>query len=220
MAGCRKIAVAGTGGHAAVVVDLLLAIGGFRIECFLDDVHIERHGTQFGGAPVRGGTDLLPELQAEGIACLALGVGDCGFRARLAERALGCGLDLPVLAHPSAVVSRSAVLGAGTVVCAGAVIGPHVECGEAVLINTLAGVDHHCRLEAGVHIAPGARLAGGVRVGREAWVGLGAVVSEHLTIGERALIDAGAVVVRDIPAAAVAYGVPAEVRRYREASVA
>lgn len=44
-------------------------------------------------------------------------------------------------------------------------------------------------------------------------VGSGAVVLAAVTIGEHALVGAGSVVTRDIPAGAVAYGVPARVRR-------
>lgn len=44
-------------------------------------------------------------------------------------------------------------------------------------------------------------------------VGSGSVILAGVTIGERALVGAGSVVTRDIPAGSVAYGVPARVRR-------
>jgi acetyltransferase-like isoleucine patch superfamily enzyme len=44
-------------------------------------------------------------------------------------------------------------------------------------------------------------------------VGSGSVILAAVTIGESALVGAGSVVTRDIPAGAVAYGVPARVRR-------
>jgi acetyltransferase-like isoleucine patch superfamily enzyme len=56
-------------------------------------------------------------------------------------------------------------------------------------------------------------LAARVRVGELAWIGVGATVSDGRAIGKRALIGAGAVVVRDIPDDVVAYGVPARVIR-------
>ena len=43
-------------------------------------------------------------------------------------------------------------------------------------------------------------------------IGSGAVIMCGITIGERALIGAGAVVTRDVPAEAVVNGVPARVR--------
>jgi acetyltransferase-like isoleucine patch superfamily enzyme len=44
-------------------------------------------------------------------------------------------------------------------------------------------------------------------------VGSGSVILAAVTVGEEALVGAGSVVTRDIPAGSVAYGVPARVRR-------
>jgi acetyltransferase-like isoleucine patch superfamily enzyme len=51
------------------------------------------------------------------------------------------------------------------------------------------------------------------RFERGARVGSGSVILTAVTIGEEALVGAGSVVTRDIPAGSVAYGVPARVRR-------
>lgn len=50
------------------------------------------------------------------------------------------------------------------------------------------------------------------RVGRGASIGSGAVILCGLTIGEEALVGAGAVVTRDVPARSVVYGVPGRIR--------
>ncbi len=51
------------------------------------------------------------------------------------------------------------------------------------------------------------------RFERGARVGSGSVILAGVTVGEDALVGAGSVVTRDIPAGSVAYGVPARVRR-------
>jgi acetyltransferase-like isoleucine patch superfamily enzyme len=56
-----------------------------------------------------------------------------------------------------------------------------------------------------------ARTSAGVSVGAGAWVGAGAKILDGVTIGERAVVGAGAVVRDDIPAHAVAVGIPARV---------
>jgi acetyltransferase-like isoleucine patch superfamily enzyme len=53
------------------------------------------------------------------------------------------------------------------------------------------------------------------RLGNEVWLGAHVVVLKGLTIGDRAVIGAGSVVTKDIPANAVALGVPARVVRIR-----
>ena len=54
-----------------------------------------------------------------------------------------------------------------------------------------------------------------VVLGNDVWIGHGAVVLPGVTIGNGAAIGAGAVVSRNVPAFAVAVGVPARVLRFR-----
>ena len=56
-----------------------------------------------------------------------------------------------------------------------------------------------------------------VRVGHNVWVGYGACFLRGVTVGDNAVIGTSAVVAKDIPANAVAGGVPARVLRMRDA---
>lgn len=58
---------------------------------------------------------------------------------------------------------------------------------------------------------------GPVVIGDDVWLGLGVKVLQNVRIGDGAVIGANAVVTRDIPANAIAVGVPAEVISYRGA---
>ena len=65
--------------------------------------------------------------------------------------------------------------------------------------------------------SPAARAAGlefgrPVHIGRNVWIGGGAIILPVFSIGDDALIGAGSVVTRDIPAGAVAFGNPARMR--------
>lgn len=52
-------------------------------------------------------------------------------------------------------------------------------------------------------------------IGNDVWIGACARLMEGVTIGDGAIIAAGAVVTKDVPPYAVAGGVPARVLRYR-----
>jgi len=61
----------------------------------------------------------------------------------------------------------------------------------------------------------GIRSAGDIVLEDDVWLGLGVAVLEGVRIGKGAVIGAGAVVTKDIPAYAIAVGVPARVIRVR-----
>jgi acetyltransferase-like isoleucine patch superfamily enzyme len=53
------------------------------------------------------------------------------------------------------------------------------------------------------------------KIGNDVWIGARAIVLDGLSIGNGAIIGAGAVVTKDVPAFAVVVGVPAKILRYR-----
>lgn len=63
--------------------------------------------------------------------------------------------------------------------------------------------------------AAGLEFGRPIRIGCNVWIGGGAVILPGVSIGDDALIGAGSVVTRDIPAGAVAFGNPARVQTGR-----
>jgi UDP-N-acetylbacillosamine N-acetyltransferase len=209
----ENVIVWGASGHALVVADILRLMGTYDVLGYLDDVSPHRKGESFGGASVIGGRAELQELIKSGVKSLALGVGDCETRLKLAAIAVEYGCNLITAMHPSAIVSPTARIGAGSVLCAGSVVNPGARLGIAVIVNTCASVDHECVIGDGVHLSPGTHLAGGVTVGRGTTVGIGSVARDGIRIGKGCIVGAGAVIVSDLPDHVVAYGVPARVIR-------
>lgn len=140
-----------------------------------------------------------------------------GFRGRdrIEIQALMAAFNMRVVVaiHPTAFVAADAVVGTGSQVLANAAVAAEAKIGAACILNTSCSVDHECILGDGVHIAPGAVLAGNVEVGDRSFVGPGAVVISGTKIGADSIIGAGSVVVRDIPANVVAFGNPARIIR-------
>lgn len=88
----------------------------------------------------------------------------------------------------------------------GVTIGPGSQIGPGVQILTA----DHPRDPA--QRASGLEFGRPVRIGRNVWIGAGAIILPGVTIGDDALIGAGSVVTRDVPAASTALGNPARVR--------
>lgn len=208
----NKLIVLGAGGHAKVVADIA-RLSGWDIVGFLDNINQGRKGETFCGSTILGGHEVLDELLANDVKHAIVAFGDNRIRIRSAEKLSEMGFKIPSVFHPSAIYAEDVEIGGGTVVAAGAIIGPSTAIGKCTIINTQASVDHDCRVCDGVHIGPGAILAGAVEVEKCAWIGAGAVISDHKKIGSHSIIGAGAVVVKDIPDDVVAMGVPAKITR-------
>jgi acetyltransferase EpsM len=117
------------------------------------------------------------------------------------------------IVHPSAVVSRTAELGDGSVVLSQASIGPEASLGLGCLINTGASIDHQSSIGHFVSLAPGARTGGQVRVDDRAFIGLNASLAQGIQIGKDAVIGAQSFVNKSLPERIVAYGSPARAVR-------
>lgn len=106
--------------------------------------------------------------------------------------------------------------------------GNRVKFGKNVFINhsAILSASGGIEFEDGVSVAPGVRIAtinhdfnerhtkytyGKVTVKKNAWIGMNVTICPGVTIGQYAVVAAGAVVTKDVPDYAVVGGVPAKV---------
>jgi UDP-2-acetamido-3-amino-2,3-dideoxy-glucuronate N-acetyltransferase len=135
-----------------------------------------------------------------------------------------------------AQVRERACLGANCIVGKGAYIDFDVTLGDNVKVQNGVYVYHGVTVEDGVFLGPGVILTndklprainpdGSLKsdadwevsptlIKQGASIGAGAVVLPGVTVGEFAMVGAGAVVTRDVPAHALAYGNPARSQGY------
>lgn len=83
-------------------------------------------------------------------------------------------------------------------------LGDDVMLGPGVGLITSGHPTDPAERRGGVTSAP-------ISIGRNAWIGAGALILQGVTVGEDAIVAAGAVVTRDVPARTLVGGVPATV---------
>ena len=122
-------------------------------------------------------------------------------------------------------------IGDSVVIGAGSMVETHCIIEDNVRIHSNCYIPEHMHIEKNAWIGPGVVMVNTTHppcpasnerkfpcvnsplVKRRAKIGAGCVILPGVTIGEKALIGAGSVVSRDIPANSVAYGNPARVRK-------
>ncbi len=192
--------VYGGGGHGKTLIDLLQAIGSYRVVGIIDDGIPA--GERIMDIPILGGSEVLSRLYQQGIrqAVNAVGgIGDITIRVQVFQKLAAAGFMCPTVVHPSAVVEPSAILEAGVQIFAQSYVGSGSIVGFGCIVNTGAIVSHDCTLMQYANISPGAVLAGEVWVGSQSLIGMGATINLRVRVGNSVRIGNGATVKQDIP---------------------
>ena len=210
------LVVVGAGGFGRETVEAVRAANeagaGWHLLGYLDD-DMSLAGTLIDGTRVLGGIGELVNMPAVSVV-VCTGRPDNYFsRPRLVRK-----LDLPLeryatIIHPSATISSTSHVGAGSVLLGHVDLTASVEIGAHVAVMPHATLTHDDVIEDYATLASGIRLGGRVRIGRCAYIGAAAMVREDRRVGDYSLVGMGAVVTRDIPPREVWIGIPA--RRLR-----
>lgn len=212
----RRLVIVGAGGHAAVVIEAVQAVGLWEIVGLLDP---DPPSSKVLGVPVLGGDEQMAQMLARGVTEAVIAIGGNALRERLGRSAVRMGFALPAIVHPTALIAPSARIGDGVVVMARAVIGTRTVISDLAIINTGAVLDHDNFVGVAAHVAPGCTLAGCVSVGDRTLVGVGTSVRPETKVGPDAIVGAGSAVVSDVPERAVVGGAPARTLQRREATL-
>ena len=190
----NKIILAGYSGHgfvvaeAALCADLPLYYYSEYNELTTNPFELAYLG--FEGAELFEGWDEAFDF--------ILGIGDNTLRVKVAQLISSKNKKIRNVIHPSASIGERVTIGEGNFIARNVSINPLASISNYCILNTGCIVEHECVINQGVHIAPGAVLAGNVTVGENTFVGANAVIKQGVTIGKNVVIGAGSVVLKDV----------------------
>ncbi len=197
----KNVIIIGTGGHAKVVSDIV-GLSGDNVFGFLT---ADLSSASFLNRPVLG---LDSDFEKYPDCFFIIAVGNQYIREKLCLNMKNCKWYTAI--HPRAVISETADVGEGSVICAGAVINPAASVGRHCIINTGAVVEHDDKISDFVHVSVGAHLAGNVKIGARTMLGIGSCVRNNIAVCNDCVIGAGAVVVKNITEEGTYIGIPAK----------
>ena len=172
--------------------------------------YARRHGVEFEGSALFIGKPLLNFAARSKVS-----IGDrCVFTSRCTSTALG--VNHAVILRtvlPTAIISIGKDVGmSGGVICAAV----SIEIGDGCLLGanvTVVDTDFHevRSLDRRYAAIPTPSHEDSVRIGRNVFLGAGAVILKGVTIGDDSVVGAGSVVAKSVPAGSICVGSPARV---------
>jgi sugar O-acyltransferase (sialic acid O-acetyltransferase NeuD family) len=139
------------------------------------------------------------------------GLGLPPQKERLLAPLLATGASFLTFIHPRALVGQRVRLGAGVVLCPGAIVSADVDLGDFVMVNLHATVGHDASIGAWSTLSAHCDVTGRVQVADRVFMGSRVSIIPGRRVGSRAILGAGAVVITDVPSDATMVGNPAKV---------
>ena len=196
-----NISIIGAGGHSKVIIDIIRELDNYNIVGIYDD---NKTG-YFSGIKIIGKISEINNISDYFI----IGIGNDKIRKKIAEEYNQ--LKWATLIHPKTIISKTATIKEGTVICAGAIIQTEVEIGKHCIINTNCSIDHESIISNYCSICPSSTICGQVKVGESSFIGANSTVIQTIEVGKECIIGAGTVVIRNIPNNSKVVGNPAKI---------
>lgn len=175
---------------------------------FIDDFNSNR---LVNGVQVVDFTFFKKYIDVHRAASIVIATADPRSRSSIAKKLRDEDLYkfIDTIISPHARVSRSSVIGPGSIICAGVQISVNVEIDSNCLINCHSIIGHDVRIMENTVVSSQVNLGGNTNISSEVFVGMGSLIREGVNLGSGAFIGMASSVHSDIPPGILAVGNPA-----------
>ena len=210
----KKLIIAGGQGNGAIVAQIVEDLNSIKtnweILGFLNDREVE----PINGYPILGkvhSDTVAPYLLDENVyffySLISLKLN---FKSLTKLHDLGIPLSrFATLVHPTAVVSKDAVLGNNVCVHALSIIGPNTRVGSFVQIFGQAMLGHNSKVDDFAYVTSNSVVGAYVHLKQGAFLGINSTTLDRVTIGEWSIVGQHSNVIKDVPDYSIVVGNPA-----------
>lgn len=202
----KPILILGAGGHAAVLLDILVSQKCDILGVVSPSIDPKRRA--FFNYKHYENDSEIEKFDSRDI-CLVNGVGSLpgnNIRTAIQTKFINLGYTFSTVVSNDAVISSSVTLGTGVQVMSGAILQAGTIVNNGSIVNTGAIIDHDCIIGCNNHIAPGVTLSGHVTTGNSVHIGTGANVIQNINIGDNVVIGAGATITKSVGSDSKVFG--------------
>lgn len=201
--------IAGAGGHALELLDILISEGKTEGLCYFDQVN---PGDLFlGKYPILHKEEEIAKAFLNDPRFI-LGTGNPKVRYQFYQRFTSLGGVMNSVKGRGIAISIFSTCNEADIfdLC---FIGSNSRIGKGCLINTGAQIHHEVEIGEFSELNPGAVLLGKVQIGSFCSIGANATILPKVKIGDNVIVGAGSVVTKDVPDGVTVLGVPGRVIR-------
>jgi acetyltransferase EpsM len=210
----KKLIIAGGQGNGAVVAQIVEDLNSvdpqWEIVGFLNDREVE----PINGYPILGKVDsdtVAPYLLDENV-YFFYSLISIKLNYKWLSKLHDLGIPISRFAtvvHPTAVISKDAVIGNNVCVQAFSIVGPNARVGNFVQVFGHATIGHNSKVEDYAYVTSNSIVGAHVHLKQGAFLGVNSSTLDRVTVGEWSIVGQHSNVIRDVPDYTIVVGNPA-----------